>query len=32
MPVIRPIEGLFHVGSDAVQAEPDGGLVPRSHA
>ena len=32
MPVIRPIEGLLHVGSDAVQAEPDGRLVPRSHA
>ena len=32
MPMIRPIEGLFHVGSDAVQAKSDGRLVPRSHA
>ena len=31
MPVIRAIEGLFHVGSDTVQAKPDGRLVPRSH-
>jgi hypothetical protein len=31
MPVIRAIEGLLHVGSDAIQAKPDGRLVPRSH-
>ena len=30
MAMIRAIEGLLHVSSDAVQAKPDGRLVPRS--